>query len=86
MFASTRQELIKEFKLKNNTQPNQIYLGALFPGDATLSGWGTVGYNEPSNSWLHEVDIEIFSDGNCGNMDVYMTPDMLCAGINIINF
>merc|ERR1711953_1646292 len=30
---------------------------------------------------LHEVDVTVFADGNCGEMNQYMTPDMLCAGV-----
>ena len=29
--------------------------GATFPGDATVTGWGTVGSGSYQNSWLHEV-------------------------------
>ena len=55
--------------------------GALFPGDAIVSGWGTVGSGSYKNSWLHEVDVTVFSDGRCGYMNSYMTPDMICAGL-----
>ena len=55
--------------------------GALFPGDAIVSGWGTVGSGSHLNSWLHEVDITVFSDGDCGSMNSYMTDDMMCAGL-----
>ena len=54
--------------------------GAQFPGDAIVSGWGTVGSGSYLNSWLHEVNVTVFADGNCGSMNDYMTPDMLCAG------
>ena len=40
---------------------------AKFPGPATVSGWGTVAYNSHLNSWLHEVSVTVFDDGNCGN-------------------
>ena len=53
---------------------------ARFPGDAIVSGWGTVGSGMHLNSWLHEVNVTVFADGNCGAMNDYMTPDMLCAG------
>ena len=53
--------------------------GALFPGDATVTGWGTVGYGSYSNSWLHEVDVTIFADGNCGSMNSNMTDDIICV-------
>ena len=55
--------------------------GALFPGDAIVSGWGTVGSGSYLNSWLHEVDVTVFSDGDCGSMNSAMTDDMLCAGL-----
>ena len=55
--------------------------GALFPGDAIVSGWGTVASGSHLNSWLHEVDITVFSDGDCGSMNSYMTDDMMCAGL-----
>ena len=55
--------------------------GAQFPGDAIVSGWGTVGSGSYLNSWLHEVNVTVFADGNCGSMNSHMTPDMLCAGL-----
>ena len=55
--------------------------GALFPGDAIVSGWGTVGSGSYLNSWLHEVNVTVFTDGNCGSMNQHMTDDMLCAGL-----
>jgi len=55
--------------------------GALFPGDATVTGWGTVGSGSYLNSWLHEVGVTIFADGNCGFMNSQMTDDMMCAGL-----
>ena len=55
--------------------------GATFPGDAIVSGWGTVGSGSYLNSWLHEVDVTVFSDGDCGSMNSAMTSDMLCAGL-----
>ena len=55
--------------------------GALYPGDAIVSGWGTVGSGSYLNSWLHEVNVTVFTDGNCGSMNNYMTDDMLCAGL-----
>ena len=54
---------------------------ALFPGDAIVSGWGTVGSYMHSNSWLHEVNVTVFADGDCGSMNSHMTSDMLCAGL-----
>ena len=55
--------------------------GAQFPGDALVSGWGTIGSGSYLNSWLHEVNVTVFSHGNCGSMNNYMTDDMLCAGL-----
>ena len=55
--------------------------GAVFPGNSIVSGWGTVGSGQYLNSWLHEVNVTIFADGNCGSMNGYMTDDMLCAGL-----
>merc|ERR1719384_1854520 len=52
--------------------------GAQFPGDALVSGWGTIGSGSYLNSWLHEVNVTVFTDGNCGSMNNYMTDDMLC--------
>ena len=48
---------------------------------ATVSGWGTVSSGGAANSHLHEVDVSVFGDGNCGSMNGYMTADMLCAGL-----
>merc|ERR1712130_516311 len=56
--------------------------GATFPNEqAPVSGWGTLREDGPSPSTLHEVDVTVFADGDCGYMNSYMTPDMLCAGI-----
>ena len=55
--------------------------GALFPGSAVVSGWGTVSSGGNTNSWLHEVNLTVFADGNCGSMNSVMTDDMLCAGL-----
>lgn len=55
--------------------------GAKFPGDSLVSGWGTIGSGSYLNSWLHEVNVTTFADGNCGAMNSYMTDDMLCAGL-----
>ena len=54
---------------------------AEFTGDAIVSGWGTVGSGMHLNSWLHEVNVTVFADGNCGSMNSHMTPDMMCAGL-----
>ena len=59
--------------------PNQ---GATFPNmQATVSGWGTLASGGSAPATLHEVDVTVFADGNCGEMNQYMTPDMLCAGV-----
>ena len=55
--------------------------GALFPGDAIVSGWGTIGSGSYQTSWLQEVNVTIFADGNCGSMNSQMTDDMICAGL-----
>ena len=55
--------------------------GAKFPGESLVSGWGTIGSGSYLNSWLHEVNVTVFADGNCGAMNNYMTDDMLCAGL-----
>ena len=55
--------------------------GAKFPGDSLVSGWGTIGSGSYLNSWLHEVNVTTFADGNCGAMNSHMTDDMLCAGL-----
>ena len=31
-------------------------------------------------SWLQDVDVNIFPYGDCGIMQDYMDPSMLCAG------
>ena len=49
--------------------------------DSIVSGWGTVGSGSYLNSWLHEVNVTIYPDGDCGAMNGYMTDDMLCAGL-----
>ena len=54
--------------------------GALFTGPATVTGWGNVNFESYQNSWLHEVDVEIFADGDCGNWGD-LTDDMICAGV-----
>ena len=55
--------------------------GQIYPGSALVSGWGTIGSGSYLNSWLHEVNVTVFEDGNCGSMNSYMTDDMLCAGL-----
>ena len=55
--------------------------GATFPGSAIVSGWGTVESGGYGNSWLHEVNVTIFEDGNCGSMNSQMTNSMICAGL-----
>ena len=56
--------------------------GATYDGaTATVSGWGTVSSGGNSNSHLHEVDVTVFANGDCGAMNQYMTNDMLCAGL-----
>ena len=55
--------------------------GATFPGPAIVSGWGTVESGGVGNSWLHEVNITIYEEGNCGSMNSQVTESMLCAGL-----
>ena len=55
--------------------------GATFPGAATVTGWGTVASGSFQNSWLHEADLTVFPDGDCGVMNSVMTEDMMCAGL-----
>ena len=55
--------------------------GSTFHGEAVVTGWGhfkTLG-NQPS--WLNEVDVTVFADGDCGVMNDRMTEDMMCAGV-----
>ena len=54
---------------------------AKFPGPAIVSGWGTVESGSYANSWLHEANVTVFEDGKCGDMNDWMTDDMLCAGL-----
>jgi len=55
--------------------------GAQFPGQGLVSGWGTIESGGYQTAWLNEVDVTVFSDGDCGYMNQYMTDDMLCAGL-----
>ena len=55
--------------------------GALFPGDAIVSGWGTVASGGYLTSYLNEVGVTVFADGDCGSMNSAMTSDMMCAGL-----
>ena len=57
------------------------HAGALFPGEAIVSGWGTVASGGYSTSYLNEVNLTVFADGDCGSMNSDMTADMLCAGL-----
>ena len=33
------------------------------------------------NAHLHEVTVNIYEDGECGDMTGYMSEDMICAGV-----
>ena len=55
--------------------------GALFPGEAIVSGWGKVGEGSHKTSSLHEVGVTVFADEDCGNMIEYMTEGRICAGV-----
>ena len=46
-----------------------------------VSGWGTVGSGLSLTAHLHEVTVSIYSDGDCGAMEGYMSEDMICAGL-----
>jgi len=46
-----------------------------------VSGWGTVGSGMSLNAHLHEVTVNIYNDGDCGDMNGYMSEDMICAGL-----
>ena len=50
-------------------------------GQGLVSGWGTIESGGYQTAWLNEVDVTVFSDGDCGYMNQYMTDDMLCAGL-----
>ena len=54
---------------------------AQFPGEAVVSGWGTVSYGGHLTSYLNEAGVTVFADGDCGSMNSQMTEDMLCAGL-----
>ena len=54
--------------------------GALFPGEAIVSGWGKVAEGSHSTASLYEVGVTVFSDGECGNQ---LTEDMICAGVMV---
>ena len=55
--------------------------GAVFPGEAIVSGWGTVESGGHLTSYLNEVGVTVFADGNCGYMTSQMASDMMCAGL-----
>ena len=54
--------------------------GALFLGEAIVSGWGRIAEGSHITSSLYEVGVTVFADGDCGNSNEYMTEDMICAG------
>ena len=55
--------------------------GALFPGEAIVTGWGTDALRSPKTAYLNEVGVTVFADGDCGAMNSEMTEDMICAGL-----
>merc|ERR1711990_705171 len=58
-------------------------VGASFPGDAVVTGWGSVNADTSSellNSWLHEVDLTVFPDDDCG-LRPQLSEDQICAGV-----
>ena len=55
--------------------------GALFPGEAIVTGWGTVASGSYSTASLNEVGVTVFADGDCGEVNHLMTEDEICAGL-----
>ena len=55
--------------------------GALFPGEAIVSGWGTTSSGGHLTAFLNEVGVRVFPDGDCGSMTSMMSEDMICAGL-----
>ena len=55
--------------------------GALFTGEAIVSGWGHVALESHGTSSLNEVGVTVFADGDCGSSNKYMTEDRICAGV-----
>jgi len=55
--------------------------GAVFPGEAVVSGWGTLASRGHQTAYLNEVGVTVFADGNCGSMNSLMSEDMICAGL-----
>ena len=55
--------------------------GALFHGEAIVTGWGTVASGSHKTAHLNEAKLTVFADGDCGIMDLRMTEDMICAGL-----
>ena len=53
--------------------------GALFPGEAILTGWGKTAPGSSSPAYLTEVGVTVLADGDCGAIDSLMTEDMICA-------
>ena len=47
---------------------------------AVVSGWGAVGSGDSLTSHLHEVNVEVYGNSNCGIHTNAMTSDMFCAG------
>ena len=77
-------QLKKKISLKDypNIKPACLpHANALFPGEAIVTGWGTVQSGGHLTSYLNEVGVTVFADGNCGSMNSLMTEDMICAGL-----
>ena len=55
--------------------------GALFHGEAIVTGWGDVASGSHKNAHLNEVGVTVFADGDCGITDTHMTEDSICAGL-----
>ena len=71
--------------------------GALFHGEATLTGWGSVDSLSPHSASLNEVDMTVLADEECENLaldydynnyqytldiDLDMGEDLICVGSN----
>ena len=52
----------------------------MFPGPATVSGWGRVETNGTWTSWLNHVAVTIFRNGDCGGDYPTWPEGYLCAG------
>jgi len=51
-----------------------------YSGGAVTSGWGTLYSGGPQVSHLRDVDVNVFPNGECGEMNPEMDLSMICAG------